>query len=336
MNAVQIVIPELFLPPELMQAAAADLQLPALLQLLARSEREPLQDATLEGWLARMLGVAEGGLAPYCLQAEGIAPGSSYCLRADPVHLRLQGNQMQVRADVLPSAAEAGALCDSLNTHFAAAGLHFSAPHPQRWYVQVDHAPALRTTPLTQVVGEDAQAHLPSGADALHWHGVMNEIQMLLFEHAVNQAREARGELSVNSVWLWGGGVAAQALPQPFACVISDGELALLLARAAGMQELGLPAEQPFPVAQVRGEVLLVWAGLQTALLHGDLASWRSELLRFEQQCMAPLLVMLKAGRIGRIVLDVPGATASRHVLPRAATWKLWRFARPLAYYAMN
>lgn len=336
MNSVQIVLPELFLPRELMQAAGTDLPLPALLQLLARSEREPLQDTTLEGWLARTLGVAEDGLAPYCLQGEGGAPDSGYCLRADPVHMRLQGNQMQVRADVSPTAAEASALCASLNEYFAGAGLRFSAPHPQRWYVQLDWAPSLRTEALSQVVGQDAQGHLPSGDDALHWHGIMNEIQMLLFAHAVNLAREERGELSINSVWLWGGGVAAQTLPQPFACVMSDGELALSLARAAGMTAVGLAAEQAFPVAQVRGAVLLVWEGLQSALLRGDLDAWRRELLRFEQQCMAPLLVMLKAGKLTRIVLDVPGAAPSRHALSRAATWKLWRFARPLAYYALN
>jgi len=43
----------------------------------------------------------------------------------------------------------------------------------------------------------------PKGVEALHWHQLFNEIQMLLFSHPVNEAREVRGELPVNSVWLW-------------------------------------------------------------------------------------------------------------------------------------
>ncbi len=49
-------------------------------------------------------------------------------------------------------------------------------------------------------------SHLPRGDDALAWHRVMNEAQMIMHAHPVTAAREARGAPPANSIWLWGGG----------------------------------------------------------------------------------------------------------------------------------
>ena len=234
MNKVQIVMPELFLPQPLARDACAGLQLPALEKLLARAEAMPLSTDTLEAWLCEAFGVDDLALAALTLQADGVAPGSAYCLRADPVHIRLQREQMVLQAGVVPSEEEAAQLCASLNAHFFGSGMHFIAPHPQRWYLQLAEAPALHTHPLSRVAGRDVRAFLPQGGDALHWHAVFNEIQMLFFTHAVNQAREERGEPAINSVWLWGGGYVTSVLPQPYARLSADSELALALAAAAG------------------------------------------------------------------------------------------------------
>lgn len=334
MNNVQIVMPELFLPQQLAREACAGLQLPALEKLLARAEATPLQADTLEAWLCNAFGVDRLAIAALTLQADGVSPGEDYCLRADPVHIRLQREQMVLQAGVAPTAEEAAQLCASLNAHFSGSGLRFTAPHPQRWYVQLAAAPALETRPLSQVAGRDVRAFLPAGSDALHWHGVFNEIQMLLFTHAVNQAREERGETAINSVWLWGGGHATPALLRPYARVSGDSELALAFAEVAGIPALRVPGETRFRASEVNGAELLVWEGLQEALQRGDLGGWRDSLQQFEQDCLAPLLSELAAGKIGRITLDVPGEDeARRFVLNRAALWKLWRFPQPLAYY---
>ncbi len=42
------------------------------------------------------------------------------------------------------------------------------------------------------------------------WRRLVNELQMLWFDHPVNQAREARGLRPVNSVWLYGGARPSQ------------------------------------------------------------------------------------------------------------------------------
>ena len=337
MKSIHLVIPDLFLSHEVAAEACAGLKLPALEKLLARAQSTPLWAESLEAWLCATFGVADQAIAAVTLRADGMEPGAAYWLRADPVHLRLQRDQLILQPDVSLDTEEAAQLCASLNAHFAEAGLRFVAPHPQRWYLQLDAAPDMATHLLAQVAGRNVHAYLPQGPDALRWHGVFNEIQMLLFEHAVNQAREARGELPINSVWLWGGGCAAGPLARPFARMYGDSGLAGAFAQAAGIPCEPLPDDVARCVEDSDGDVLIVWEGLRCALQHGDLHAWRDELQRFEQCCAAPLLGALRAGRIAQLTLDTLQAGAShRFMLTRSAAWKLWRRAKPLALYSVK
>lgn len=62
----------------------------------------------------------------------------------------------------------------------------------------------LRAAGSERAWGRNVDAWLPEGTDARRWRRVLNEIQMTWFEHPVNEARAARGELPVNAVWLGG------------------------------------------------------------------------------------------------------------------------------------
>lgn len=333
MKNVHLLIPDLFLPPPVAVEVCAGLNAPALEKLLARAQSQPLPADTLEAWLCAAFGVADEAIAPVTLRADGIAPGGAYWLRADPVHLRLQREQLVMQPPLHLAEEEAEQLCASLNAHFAEAGLKFFAPHPQRWYLRLDDVPAISTRPIALMVGRNVHAHLPQGPDALRWHGIFNEIQMLLFEHAVNQSREARGELPVNSVWLWGGGRESAQLLRPFAKVCGDSQLTAALALAADIPHSSLPDDVAQCVAGDDGDVLIVWEGLRDALQQGDLHVWRTSLQRFESCIAAPLLAALTGGHITQLTLDAPhGASSRRFVLTRGALWKVWR-RTPLARF---
>ncbi len=336
MKIVHVVIPDLFLPQEVVADACAELHLPALEKLLACSQLEPLRIDTLEAWLCEAFGVSDQAIAAVTLRADGIEPGNACWLRADPVHLHIRQGQLIMQPDVLLSADEAAQLCASLNAHFADEGLRFFAPHPQRWYLQLDVAPDMLTRPLAQVAGKSVHAHLSQGKDALRWHGVLNEIQMLFYEHAVNRAREARGEPPINSVWLWGGGRAGKQLLRPFARMYGDSALVEAFAQVAGISYATFPDDVLDCLDSKSGDVLLVWEGLHRAIQHGDLHAWRTSLQYFEQYCAAPLLGALRTGRIAQITLDAPNnGVSSRFVLTRSAAWKLWRRTRKITHYAL-
>ena len=335
MKKVHVVIPDLFLPPQLTAYASADLRLPMLEKLLARAQVTPLKIDSLEEWLCEQFGVDEMAIAPLTLRADGVPPGDAYWLRADPVNISMQRDQMLMQADIALSVEEAAQLCASLNAHFAVDGLRFYAPHPQRWYLQLDEAPQIHTHPLQQVVGADVNTHLPYGADALRWHSLFNEIQMLFYEHAVNRAREQRGEPVVSAVWLWGGGRLASELLQPYANVAGDSALALAFAQAAGVS--GLMSTDPMSAgwAEGNGGLLMVSEGLRSALHSADIGEWRNAVQQFETSYAEPLMAALAQGDVGQVTLDALGdGTSRRFVLKRAGLWKLWRLPRPLLHYS--
>ncbi len=329
---IHLVIPDLFLPRELAAAVSSGWPTPALDMILGRAAQQELPARTLESWLCNAFGVADEAIAPVTLSADGTDPGVAYWLRADPVHLRVERDHIALQPVAL-SANEAIQLCSSLNEHFSADGLRFVAPHPQRWYLQLDNAPHISTLPLAQVVGKDVQASLPHGPDALYWHRMLNEIQMVLFKHPVNEARESRGEWMVNSVWLWGGGYAAGRMAKPFQRMLTDSPLAAAFSAAAGISHAALPEDREqclaYCVEEAQEEMLIVCEGLRLALQHDDLGGWRDALRRLELNCAQPLLEGLRRGRVETITVDAlhdDGST--RFVLRRGDIWKFWRRRR--------
>ena len=150
-------------------------------------------------------------VAHFTAALDGLDHGHNW-LRADPVHLQVNMDQLLlVPGSALQiSAEDADALTTALNRHFAEDGLQFVAPHPNRWYVRLTHTAAVTHTPLDQVAGQNINDFLPQGADAMRWHQWLNEIQMLLYTHPANDAREQQGLPLIHSVWFWGEGT-----PQP-------------------------------------------------------------------------------------------------------------------------
>ncbi|MCX7192773.1 MAG: hypothetical protein NTY60_04000 [Proteobacteria bacterium] len=331
MKSVHLVIADLFLPEEFAPELCAELRLPALQKILARgrainsgrTEALSLEDA-LCGLFAAPVPVASISAA-----FDGLGEGC--WLRADPVHVRLQREQVVLMPNVAVSTDEAMQLCASLNAHFAGQGMEFFAPQPQRWYLRLDELPDITTEPLSQVAGRNIHGHLPAGVDASRWHQLFNEIQMLLFAHPLNEAREARGEVPVNSLWFWGNGCGAGQVPVTYDNVSSDEVLVEMLATFDGM-----PYSQWSPTwCGGDGRQLLVWTGLRAALQAGDLAAWRCALQQFETAYAQPLWQALRSGQIAHLQVDILGGDHLRQLhLTRMDAWAFWRRSKKLAEYS--
>ena len=334
MENIHLVIADLFLPRDFAAAGCADLRLPALEKMLSRGHAEIRDAVPLENLLCEMFGVpchAKAPVAPVSAVFDGLGEGC--WLRADPAHLYLQRDQLVLQPVMAISPEEAGQFCTSLNEYFAGQGMEFFAPHSRRWYVRLDRLADIITTPLSQAAGRNIRGLLPKGDGAMHWHRVFNEIQMLLFAHPANEAREARGELPVNSVWLWGGG-ASSMLQQTYDSASSDNILVEMLAAASDTPFAEWSGQWRHDGSN--GKQLLVFAGLQLAAQDGDLAVWRAALQSFEAGYAQPLWQALRSGKISRLQVDVLGGDNARRILlTRADAWAFWRRAKPLADYSM-
>jgi hypothetical protein len=335
---IHLLVPELFWPAAAGAEPYRGLALPALETLLARGARTRAAGGSLERWLAAAHGLsAELPLAPYSLRGDGVEPGHHWWLRADPVHLKVHGDRL-VLADasrLALTADEARQYVATLNAHFAGEGMTFVAPHPQRWYARVAAEPRLGTLPTTEVAGRSVASFLPAGGDGARWRKAVNEIQMLLHEHPCNSAREAGGDLPVNSVWLWGAG-RERRLAAPYGGAWADHPLVAGLAAAGGFSARPLPACGALLDTRGLGTQLVVLASLP-ATAYGDLPEWHEAIANLERDWFGPLLDTLQKGAIESFTLHGLGPDFSyvSETQPRDR-WRFWRVRRPLQAYAAS
>jgi len=339
-----LLIPDLFWPEPGFPDIYRELGTPALGKLLAKGRQRHGAAATAEAWLCEQFGVErqhDWPVAPYSLLADRGEPGEYHWLRADPVHLRLEGNRL-VLADsgiFTVSQQEAESLADSLNAHFSGDGLVFYPLQPDRWYLRVQRVPALETTPLPLVAGRSIDDVLPRGADSAFWRARQNEMQMLLHGHPVNEKRASAGELAINGVWLWGGGSLPPAAAAPFNAVWSGDPFATGLAHAARIGARPLPGDAAELLRSCAGEGvnLILLDALRAPAQYGDAHGWREGLAQLERAWIAPLLDALRQEQIGMLSLHALGPARTLSVeVARGDLRRFWRRAKPLAGFAVQ
>ncbi len=302
--------------------------------LIARGRRKRMAPVSREAWLFERFGVPkqrDWPVAPYTLLADGGAPERRYWMRADPVHLQVGRDSLGLADSAAfdVSRAESEALVETLNRHFGQTMLFYPV-RPARWYVRLEKAPDMQTTPAAAARGLAIDEKLPSGPDAMRFHALMNEAQMLLHEHPVNAVREARGDLSLNSIWFWGGGVIETAKARPFSAVVGDDPLARGLALAAGIPARALPRDAGSMLASLadEGVALVVLDALREAQL-------RERRTALERDWFLPLLAALKSSRIGMLTLHLAGENRLLQVeTVRSDLRYFWRLRKPLSAYA--
>ncbi|MCK9388654.1 MAG: hypothetical protein M0Q22_09735 [Sulfuritalea sp.] len=331
-----LIVPGLIWTRQALADLTYDLPLPAFTTLLGKGRLRqcPPQDAAAS--LAEAFGLA-APLPAAALRRLALRehPGEADWLCLDPVRLRFE--QRSVIVDDPQGLAltdeEAVALAVSLAPTFAGLG-QLEVISPQCWNLRLA-ASAPTFQGLAEAVGRSASP-LPLDAAYAAWRHAINEAQMQLHAHPVNQAREAAGQPQVNSLWPWGGG----CLPRfgnrvgthPHDMLWSADPLALGIARLLQIDFAALPDR--FTRADARAPLALFDA-LESPARVGDALNWRDELARFEADWLAPALDALRRGRLDALRLLAPGdlGAAELHI-SRRDLWKFWRKPRALAELA--
>jgi len=140
------------------------------------------------------------------------------CAVATPLYAALGMTDLTVvdPATFALSDDDSRILCDAADAHLREDGvrLHFVDAH--RWLMTSERAIGALTERPEYLIGEAVRPNLPRGTDGRMVERWMNELQMLLFTHPVNIAREDRGLPPINVVWLWGFGSGdAPSSPSP-------------------------------------------------------------------------------------------------------------------------
>jgi hypothetical protein len=328
----ELIVPRLFAEPTGTRA-------PALELLLARGRGSSGEPQDLESWLQDGFGLSDQPIAAgaLTLAAANGNPGEACWARADPLHLRL----VHERLIVVPgpgfalSREEADALCESLNRHFTGI-LALQVVDPLRWCARLEQDLPIDAASPLEVAGRDVDLSLPAGEAGRRWHALLNEAQMLLHAHPVNEAREARGEPAVNSLWLWGVGRAPHASRGAWHSVSAADPVALGFARLAGARALALPdsASGWLEATAPDGRHLIVLDALRAPHALGHAAEYREGVEALEARWFAPLLAALRSGRLGMVTLRIPDAAGAAFETIRGDLRRFWRRPRALERYA--
>ncbi len=272
----------------------------ALARLLAKACVAEL-NVPLEALICQQFGLNEEGdwpIAAISAAVDGLEVGDNYWLRADPVHFVMQRDcfSLSEPSPLFVSSAHATHMVVSLNAHFAQDGLVFSIGKSGAWYLRADKSTLITTTLPSIALDKNVHHFMPQGVDSAKWKSILNEVQMLLHEHPANDARESSGVLTVNSVWLSGGGV------MPAFKVLQD-DIELMIANDVLHQGLATRTNTPYlPVPTNLDEVL------QNTTQHVRLAlpqNNHSQFSSLDEAWFTPLFVALKNKRIEQLTLNL-------------------------------
>jgi hypothetical protein len=332
---LEIVVPALLPAQEF-----PPVRMPALEILLARGRRSKGAPGGLESWLCRAFGLDQALPIPagaLTAHAYGLDPGADHWLRADPVHLRADRNSLLLVPNQAFSiaAAEARGLSAAL-APLLAGKYELHALQPDQWCLRIQgggQGDASEKPPVDLAMAS-VDPHLPPK----HWHPLLTELQMALYDSAANTAREARGDPAINSLWLWGAGklpaTAAASKAGPWHSVSALDPVALGLARLAGKRHRppGAGAAEWLARAPEDGRHLLVFDELRGLQALGEFDALARRLGELEANWFAPLLAALKARRIGMLTVHLPESALSFETA-RGDLGRFWRRPRPLAEY---
>ncbi len=186
-------------------------------RLLARAD----SSSEVRDWRADAFRV----IAPQMTSMPGVGAAALYAERelveagsvfvATPLHYVADMSSVRLPSDGILTLrqSDAEALAVDFNRVWNDAGIRLFAGRRADLYCIVDRPLAAATCDPDDVLDRRIESYLPTGAGAPRLRQLMSEIEMWLFEHAVNRARIADAMLAVNGLWLWGGGPALRALP---------------------------------------------------------------------------------------------------------------------------
>jgi len=191
---------------------------------------------------------------------QGGAVGNVAWARLHPCHwqVSMDGVSLDDPAALQLQPEESAALLHAMRPYFEEDGIALHADAQGQWYARGALFDGLACASLDRVVGRFIQPWMPSSAQAAPLRRLQNEMQMLLYQHPVNDARERRGLPTVNAFWVSGCG----RLPS-------------------------VPAPDNAP------ELI---TALRTPALRQDGAAWASAWAALDAQVLAPLVARLESG----------------------------------------
>jgi hypothetical protein len=207
--------------------------------------------------------------------------GMDQVVMADPEHLHLSDEESQQ-------------LLQAMQPFLQEDGLQVTWHSALMWHAQGAMLADLPTPSLDRVIGQNVKDWLPDHPAARPLQRLQSEMQMLLYNHPVNDARDARKQYTVNAFWLHGAGT--------------------------------LPVTGPVSAQPS----VTVSTALRSAALHGQLQAWQQAWQQLDASAVADLLQHVKTTGHGTLSLCSEHTAHSYTAAPAAWYQKItWLFNKP-------
>lgn len=179
------------------------------------------RDAVILAQIADVLELPhpEEGLAALRMWGQTRERPTVWIAAADPVYLepRLDRLCLHDLSNDMIAPGEFRVLIEHLQETLAADKRFGFIRLGQFGYLRAERPMSTAQVPACVVDAKVPSDYLPGGDGAATYRNLLSEIEMSLHDHEVNRRRMAAGRPPVNSLWLWGGGLAppqeTRALP---------------------------------------------------------------------------------------------------------------------------
>jgi hypothetical protein len=326
-RGVQIILPGLFdLPLDELDAGFVRAELPALNRILGLSTTHQNQTYSIDALLADALALRSTDSSPATTQ--GLAMAQAFAAADDDPGRLLLVAAIHLQADLQGAIAvpivenannkkdTALIINDLIDVFKVDCDLVEIAEGGYLMRLKAFDAPRHYPHPLS-VLGKRVSPFIEQSRQVLPWYQLINEFQMFMHQHPVNEQRRQQGKLPINSLWAWGAG--ERPTPERRPTWYCDDPL---LNRFAA--SLGLTVEPPDKLGldSDLGEAVVIDLRLLQLLKSGLERKLDELLLDIEHELLAPVLRAL--GKHPRPLWLRAGYRVDFELSP-AARFKFWR-----------
>lgn len=342
-TAVTFWIPDLLHPLRIEEAGEflSKGALPLMRQLLSRADAFPHQPKSFYDNASHLF--HQPSPFPYAATMASTElddfDGNAFWLKVDPVQMIPDRDTLVLfpGKDLAIEEAEAKALIEAFNQHFAEDRVAIEYATPQSWYLRIVQPVDIQTYPLDTVAYQPLNERFPQGNAAGYWNQLINEVQMLFFSHPVNEARRQQGLPEINSIWVWGEGCLTQQNieQRPNAKIWSNHPYLQGLAINTQAALQGPPKNyQAWEKLNQEGDTnpshqLILLDDIHQHLQNLSLENWLEVLEYVEKEWLSGLAGALKSKQIHSLLIDF-GAGQRFHLKP-AHLKRFWRLKKPFS-----
>ena len=326
-RGVQIILPGLFdLPLDELERDFVRTELPALNRILGLSTPHKNDDYTIDAMLSSALSLKSRDEASVT-GAQGLAMAQAFAVGQDPSRLLLV-EAIHLRADMHSAIAvpiplddesrhDIDIIINDLKDLFKVdCDISEIADGRYLLHLKAFDAPLHYPHPLS-VLGKSISPFIEQSRQVLPWYQLLNEFQMFMHQHPLNEQRQHRGRLAINSLWAWGAGARPTPGLQP--AWYCDDPLLNRFAASLGLN--GEPCSRITSTTEI-GEAIIVDLRLLQLLKSGLDHKLDDLLLEIECELLVPILQLL-ARRPQSLWLRA-GYRLDFELKPRAR-FKFWR-----------